>query len=130
MRRLLPGLLAAVGVVALAGCGGSREAEVSGTVNIDGKPLSEGEIIFEAADGSATPAAGPIREGKYSLRSLPGAKVVKITASRPTKGNDPVMGAAAREPRIGPEFNAKSKLTADLKPGSNDGVNFEVKGLP
>ncbi len=104
-------------------------ADVSGTVLIDGVPLTEGEIIFEASDNSKTPAAGMIKDGKYTAKVLPGMKKVKILSSRPTSKIDPVMGAAARESRIGPEFNDKSTLTVDIKPGKNEQIDFQVKEL-
>jgi hypothetical protein len=119
-------LAAALGV---AGCGGS-EAEVSGSVTVDGQPLKDGDIIFEAADGSITPAAGKIVDGTYALKVLPGPKKVRINASRPTKKPDPVMGAAARESMIAAEFNEQTRLTADIKGGRQTGVNFEVKSIP
>jgi hypothetical protein len=115
--------------LAAAGCGGS-ESEVSGTVTVDGQPLKEGDIIFEAADGSVTPAAGKIVDGKYSLKILPGPKKVRINASRPTRKPDPVMGAAARESMIAAEFNEQTRLTADIKAGRQTGVDFEVKSIP
>ncbi|MSR52017.1 MAG: hypothetical protein EXS09_01850 [Gemmataceae bacterium] len=112
------------------GCS-SPESMVSGKVTIEGgDPLKEGDIIFEDVDGKVTPAAGKVVDGAYSLKVLPGQKKVKIMASRPTKKIDPVMGAAAREAMIRPEFNEKSKLTADIKSGKQEGVNFEVKLLP
>jgi hypothetical protein len=126
--RILSGL-AALFLLAAAGCGGSA-ADVSGTVLIDNQPLAEGEIIFEAADGQSTPVAGPIKDGKYSVKVAPGPKKVRINASRPTKKPDPVMGAAARESMIPPEFNSQTKLTYDVKAGKQDNVNFEVKALP
>ncbi|MBP3959170.1 hypothetical protein J8F10_28330 [Gemmata sp. G18] len=128
MRRLASAFLLALPL--LVGCDGEKSAEVSGTVTIDGKPLPEGEIIFESPDGSKTPAAGPIKNGAYTVSVAPGSKKVKITASRPTKKPDPVMGAAAREAAIGPEFNQQTKLTAEVKAGSNAEVNFQVKALP
>ena len=117
-------------LVALVGCGGEKPAEVSGTVSMDGTPLPEGEILFLAADNSKTPEAGPIKDGKYSLTVSPGAKKVQIKASRPTSKPDPVMGVAAKESMLGPEYNEKTTLTADIKPGSNPGVDFKVKALP
>lgn len=121
-------LLFPLGVV---GCGGEQPADVSGTVVLtDGTPLPEGEIIFEAADKGKTPEAGSIKDGKYSLKVLPGAKKVQIKASRPVAKPDPAMGMAAKEAMLGPEFNEKTTLTADIKPGSNPDVNFTVKALP
>ncbi len=97
---------------------------------IDGKQLPEGEIIFEATDAQTTPAAGPIKDGKYSVKIVPGSKKVRINASRPTAKPDPVMGTAARESMIRPEFNTRTLLIADLKPGKQENVNFEVKAIP
>jgi hypothetical protein len=116
-------------LITTIGCSGS-ESEVSGTVLMDNQPLKEGDIIFEDVEGKVTPVAGKIVDGKYSLKVLPGKKKVKISASRPTKKVDPVMGAAAREAMIPVEFNEQTKLTAEVKPGKQDGVNFEVKSLP
>lgn len=127
-RSLMAALVAALPF--LTGCSGERPAEVTGMVKVDGKPLPEGEIIFESADGSKTPAAGPIKDGAYTVHVLPGAKKVKVTASRPPKKRDPVLGDAAREPMLGPEYNDRSTLTFDVKPGTNTGVDFDVKELP
>src|SRR3954470_999467 len=92
-------VLFTVALLAAAGCSGS-ESSVSGTVNMDGQPLKEGDIIFEPADGQGSPAAGKIVDGKYTIKIAPGMKKVRINASRPTKKPDPVMGAAARESMI------------------------------
>jgi hypothetical protein len=128
-RILLAVLLPGVAVL-LSGCGGESLAEVSGTVWIDGKPLPRGEIIFEAADGKKTPAAGPIQDGLYKVKVLPGSKKVKINASRPTAKPDPVMGAAAQESMIPEEFNTRTQLTAEIQPGKQEGVDFKVRALP
>ena len=121
-----------VAVVALLNPGCSDpESVVSGKVTSEGGlPLKEGDIIFEDMDGKTTPATAKIVDGAYSLKVLPGQKKVRIQASRPTKKIDPVMGAAGRESMIPPEFNDQTKLTADIKAGKQDGVNFEVKLLP
>ena len=114
-----------------SGCATSESpAEVSGTVLMDGKPMPEGEIIFEATDNSKTPAAGAIRDGKYTAHVVPGPKKVKIQGSRTTSNPDPVMGTAAREATLGSEYNEKSTLTAEINAGKNDGVDFQVKEQP
>jgi hypothetical protein len=119
--------MATLGLV--AGCGVS-EAEVSGTVTMDRRRLKEGDIVFEESDKSKTPAAAKIVEGRYTLKVLPGSKIVRITASRPTKKPDPVMGSAAREPMIAEEFNEHSTLRAEVRPGKQDAVDFDVKSVP
>lgn len=113
----------------LVGCG-NGEAQVSGVVRLNGEPLAEGDIIFEEADKSKTPAAGKIVAGKYALNVLPGNKVVRINASRPTAKPDPVMGSAARESAIAKEFNERSTLKVEIKSGANRDVNFDVKPSP
>ena len=128
-RYACPGLVAGV-LFLFTGCGGESPADVTGTVKVDGQPLAEGEIIFEAADGTTTPGAGPIKDGRYEIKVLPGAKKVRISASRPTRKPDPVMGAAAREQMIAREFNQQTKLTAEVRPGKNEGVDFDVKAIP
>lgn len=117
-------------LVALAGCSGDKLGTVSGTVKVDDELLADGEIIFVAADNNKSPAAGPIKEGKYSVQVLPGPKKVQIKASRPTPKPDPVMGTAAREAMLGPEYNEQTTLTAEIKSGDNPGVDFNVKALP
>lgn len=123
--------LSFVGCCLLVGCSGGGLTEVSGTVLIDDAPLKEGEIIFEEIDGSKTPAGGPIADGKYTVKVLPGSKKVLIKASRPTSKPDPVMGSAAKEARVGPEYNEKTTLTADINAsGRQEGVDFKVKEAP
>jgi hypothetical protein len=122
--------MALVGILLLcAGCA-APEAEVSGTVYVDEQPLKEGDILFEEADKSKTPAAGKIVEGKYTVKVLPGAKVVRVTASRPGKIVDAAMGGPSLEQYIAGEFNEKTTLTADIKPGKQEKVDFRVKSIP
>ncbi|MDB5306299.1 MAG: hypothetical protein JWO38_501 [Gemmataceae bacterium] len=130
--RVFPALAVAgaVFVLVAGGCGGDAPAEVRGVVRIDGQPLRDGEIIFEAVDGATTPGAGPIKDGRYEVRVTPGPKKVRITASRPARKADPVMGAAAREQMIAKEFNKQTRLTAEIKPGKNEGVDFDVNPIP
>ena len=123
-------VLAPLALALLAGCGGPTPADVSGTVLIDGTPLADGEILFVPADGKSGPDAGPIKDGKYTIKATPGSKKVQIKASRPTAKVDPVMGAAAKESMIGPEYNDQTTLTAEIKAGKNEGVDFKVKALP
>lgn len=129
MKSLVSFSLLALCLGLLTGCG-PAEAEVSGAVLMDGQPLKEGDIIFQEADNSITPASGKIVDGKYTLRVLPGSKVVRINASRPPLIPDKVMGDAAREPMIAEEFNTKSTLKADVKAGKHQGVDFKVKSIP
>jgi hypothetical protein len=112
------------------GCNSAETpAEVSGTVLLGSEPLAEGEIIFEAVDKSTAPGAGIIKDGKYTIQVLPGSKKVKIKASRPAAKIDPVMKIAMKESILGPEFNEKTTLKAEIKPGKNEKVDFQVKQI-
>ena len=129
MKRWFPALAGLVFLCA-SGCGGESLADVSGTILVDDKPLPDGEIIFEAADGSMTPVGGTIKDGKYEVKVLPGPKKVRISASRQPKKADPMFGFAPTEAMLGEEFNVKTKLTVEIKPGTNANVDFQVKALP
>ena len=102
------------------GCNSAETpAEVSGTVLLGSEPLAEGNIIFEALDKSTAPGAGIIKDGKYTIQVLPGSKKVKIQASKPGTKVDPVMKSAMPESILGPEFNDKTTLKAEIKPGTS-----------
>ena len=112
------------------GCNSAETpAEVSGTVLLGSEPLAEGNIIFEALDKSTAPGAGIIKDGKYTIQVLPGSKKVKIQASKPGTKIDPVMKSAMPESILGPEFNDKTTLKAEIKPGKNEKVDFQVKQM-
>ena len=112
------------------GCNSAETpAEVSGTVLLGSEPLAEGNIIFEALDKSTAPGAGIIKDGKYTIQVLPGSKKVKIQASKPGTKVDPVMKSAMPESILGPEFNDKTTLIAEIKPGKNEKIDFQVKQM-
>jgi hypothetical protein len=75
-----------VAMLLVAGCG-ERTYKVSGTVNFDGKPVENGTIVFEAADGAGLANAG-ISNGKYELHSKIGKKKVVISAFRKVPGTE------------------------------------------
>src|SRR3954465_11587594 len=53
------------GLLLLSGCAGA-ESSISGTVNLDGKPVAEGDIRFIPMAGTPGADAGAvIRDGKY-----------------------------------------------------------------
>lgn len=86
VRCLLLSAVASVSLM-LAGCGGGASGDkriaVSGSVMFEGKPLATGEILFlSATSPDQTPEGGPIKDGKYSIRALPGAKKVVITSTK------------------------------------------------
>jgi hypothetical protein len=56
-------------ILTLAGCGGEKNGEVTGTVTVDGKtPPAGSSITFIPADGKSPQAGGLLEDGKYSAK--------------------------------------------------------------
>ncbi len=77
----------------LVGCGsddGLGRRAISGTVNLDGKPLADGSITFEPVEKSTTSSGDMIVGGKYSIskdQGLPPGKYrVVVNAIKPGTG--------------------------------------------
>jgi hypothetical protein len=107
----------------VAGCGGQKSAEVTGTVTHKEKPLAQGTITFFSERGPA--AFGKIRGGKIvevTTRSLndgaaPGNYKVAISSV-----SNPDDMYAEHVSLISEKYNSpdNSGLTAQLKPGANE----------
>ena len=122
------------------GCGGGADrAQVSGSVRVDGQPLESGSISFLPAAGTQGPTAGAeIKQGTYSVAAesglAPGKYSVQIKASRKTGRrikdgfpHPPDDMVDEIEQFLPPKYNTQSELTAELKPGSNKGKDFELR---
>ena len=123
--------------LAVAGCdSGDRQLAVSGAVSLDGKPLPEGQIVFEPQD-SGRMGVGLIVDGRYSIPEvrgvLPGDYIVRITAERPS-GRMVAPGAyevdqkpvELTEQYLSPKYNAASKLRAEVQPGTVATFDFDL----
>lgn len=119
-----------------AGCGDPGDqpelGQVTGTITLDGKPLSGIAIVFQPISGR--PARGKTdAEGKYELtyiRQTKGTKVgpnrVEIAPSEDGEAeesseeeNQPVAKRKSGKPAIPARYNVKSELKVDVKPGQN-----------
>lgn len=133
MIRVVGGLLLVLG----AGCSSQTDqtpdlAEVTGTVTLDGKPLSDAVIDFfpqSAADKSQsrTSTAATDAEGKYSLMydekntgAIPGEHVVRI--SKPDGGAE-VAGPETLPAR----YNESTTLKATVSKTSPNSIDFDLK---
>jgi hypothetical protein len=115
------------GLLLLCGCAGS-EPSISGNVNLDGKPVAEGDIRFIPMEGTKGPDAGAvIQEGKYKvvLKGVAGGKYrVSIRGykqsgrSEPDPlGGPPVKGIVQIVPK---EYHGEdSKLVQEITSGAN-----------
>jgi hypothetical protein len=121
----------AFAVVFLAGCSGSSRLE--GTVTLDGQPVDGGTISFINSSGQNGNAGGQIQGGKYSIESKvpPGTYKVEINwlkstgKSIPNKSDPGTMQDETKQV-IPMEYNVQTKLTAEVKSGSNT-FNFDLK---
>jgi hypothetical protein len=123
-RLLIIGLVSAV-----AGCSGSA-ASVSGTVTLDGQPLTKGDVSFHPDGGSGAPAYGQIdAQGRYSLSTgteaglAPGAYTAVVVATKDPPQLYDKTGAEIPPIPITPGkygSTTTSDLKVQVKPGKND----------
>ncbi len=118
---------ALVGLLALlaAGCGdSSKTAVVSGTVELDGKPLESGTLTFIPVDGMSPTAGGTIKRGHFSVRVPITTMKVSISAPRvvsmkklyntPDSPERPIT-----EEALPARYNEATELTIEVRPGTN-----------
>jgi hypothetical protein len=135
MRRFLL-LLGTVLVLAEAGCGGSRSAEVKGLVTLDGEPLTTGEVHFFPVAGDGQTAAANIgTDGRYHIAKASPVKMKvvihssKVVSTRPRYEGVPDSPVdEVRAEVLPPRYSdmKKTELTADLVVGKNT-VDLKLK---
>ena len=136
MYRGAYSLLLLSSCLAAAGCSGDRRAEVSGTVKLNGEPITEGSINFIPVEGNTGAGSGAeIRDGKYFIARdkgvSPGKNRVELRAFRENgkKVQDPTGKKGTltfeRVMAFPPEFNDRSTLVREVKPGS-DTIDFDI----
>ena len=126
-------VLAVCAGVAVPGCGRGG-SPVSGEVSFDDAPVESGTISFVPADGKGPTFGGVIEAGRYAVVApTPGAKVVRVSAVRPTGRKlppDPLVGETAPVDEIAPyipeQYNDRSTLTCDVVAGPNS-FDFHLK---
>ena len=131
--RLGFGVAYAILLFSLAGCGGTGQVGVEGTITHDGQPVEEGSITFVATTKEGRSGGGTILQGKYALsekdRPTSGHYKVQIRWAKPTgkkvKSETGEM-LDVREEALPPKYNDATTLTADLTSGTNK-VDFDLK---
>lgn len=150
MRHPLLFPIAIFSLAALLGCSGAPQAnygllnlvDAYGTVTLDGKPLPDAVVTFDAKDGQFSYGLTDSR-GRYTLQIdsvkrgvTPGRKTVRISTSRKIlglnsseEGSGGGEGASESEPAkelVPDKYYKKSELTAEVS-ASNTTFNFELK---
>jgi hypothetical protein len=101
MRTVFCGLLCAA-IAGLIGC--SSEAKlgpVSGSVSLDGKPVTAGVVTFMAVDRSNTASAEITPEGTYTIADAPTGEVVVCVR---TRDHEFILGPASAPPQQDPSI--------------------------
>lgn len=117
--------------VLLAGCANApRQYDVSGAVTFQGRPVADGQIVFEDEAPAQGKWPAPIQNGRYQLKATAGSKLVRISASEATgKMLEGGMGAQIPERRelIPPQFNTQSQEKRTIEPKQPQTIDFELK---
>jgi hypothetical protein len=108
-----------------SGCGPSGPATypVSGSVTFEGKPLENGTVVFDPADGKGKAAMGNIVSGQLIAKVPAGEKILRFSAIRNTEEKDQ-YGGTVTVSVLPDKFNSGSKI---LRTVSVDGENkFDI----
>ena len=114
----------------LAGCGGGpKTAKVSGTVTLDGKPLDEAVIEFDAGDGSV-PTSLEISGGEFSGTVVVGEKTLRFFAMRPSKRDRrlaPTDVQAPLENTLPDRYGNDSEFMLVVTPENAAGLSYDLQ---
>lgn len=107
-------------VVALAGCGNSGVGDVSGTVTLDGVPLSDGTVTFEDPSRGIGQSA-PVKAGAYQMASALKVGEYKVAVQPPSAASPMASRGAAPAAAVPSKYSqpVTSGLTATVKAGTN-----------
>lgn len=131
MFRFIGCLGLCLSVFLVSGCGskgkGPTTTSVKGTVNLDGKPMSQGEVTFSIP--GEPPQAIEVKDGKFSGNAHAGKNRVEIRQYK--IGAAPTMGGvkvaeATKENILPARFNSDSQMTADVTAGGANDFKFDV----
>jgi hypothetical protein len=117
-----------VAVVLVSGCNKTpkdQSVPVQGQVNLDGKPMSDGDVYFSLQ--GMPPSVMAVTNGTYSGQARVGQNRVEVRAY---KVGPPISTDPDKKPTklnyLPPKWNAKSELTADVKAGAANEFKFDV----
>lgn len=134
MRKLFACPCALFVLLLCAGCSSDSGETVSGTITLDGTPLSQGRVTLVPLEKGPT-SGGAIVDGEYSvllkLESLPAKYLVQISSIQPTgrmiKHPDGPDGQMEETREVIPaRYNAASELTIELNDNQSAPFDFNL----
>ena len=120
--------------IALAGCGETPpRAAASGSITLDGNPLSTGSILFTPLGGGPS-AGGQIVDGRYALpvAAGPGPGKYRVTVNAWSVSGPPIYdeatGVTRQEPTsiIPARYNSQSELEVEVQNGADNTFDFPL----
>lgn len=114
-----------------AGC--SREpvpVQVKGTVQLDGKPMPEGEVHF--VTNGKPPEIIPVKDGTFEGKAMPGERQVQFAKYRPATIPPGVpksmhaLIAQGKENYLPAKYHRESKMTVEVKDSGVNEFSFEI----
>jgi hypothetical protein len=124
------GLLLCVCLLAVS-CGGKKNeektAKVSGTVQLDDKPMESGDITF-VGDPGTIPDVLDVKAGAFEGQVKLGQKKVEIRAYKTEKAPKSATGGATESKTnyLPEQFNTKSALKAEVTESGVEPKKFVV----
>jgi hypothetical protein len=123
--------------MAAVGCQKSSDRlPVTGTVTLDGTPLSEGSIRFSSTSGSLVASGAMIRDGQYEIAAEkglpPGTYRLEITS--PDNNAKPIVyragpgdpGTLTQPERIPTEYNIESNKSVEVTADGDNHFAFDI----
>jgi hypothetical protein len=126
--RLVVRWVVSLGLFLALGCGkpGPQLVPVSGTVTLDGQPLTEGFLYFKTVETGALERFD-IHQGEFKGDALAGTRRVEICANRPKTVVIDGKPVEVPDNIIDPSFNTESTLTAEVTAEGPNRFSFAVK---
>ena len=142
IARVWVGCALLVALVGAAGCGGIKRIPTSGTVTLDGQPLTEGVLQFIPDSSKGTnyrvSCSGPISNGKWNLVTSgmgradtgTGAPVgwFKVVYTLPNEGSKAPGASGTVAPKVADKYRSEETARSQSvdRPTSGRGYKIEL----
>lgn len=122
----------------LAGCSDPHDGRVavSGTITLEGQPLSDATITFEPIDGQGSSSGSAVVNGEYKIERKSGLKpgqyrVVITAGDGTTPANEEEAGGPGGSnivsvDRIPAEYNERSQQQVEVKADGPNKFDFAI----